>query len=89
MSYSIYLLHGLILTVVFANDPIRSFALKSPVHHWVVVFFSAVILICASTITYVWIERGGIDIGKRVLAVWEARGLKLHISKSLSPVKEE
>jgi peptidoglycan/LPS O-acetylase OafA/YrhL len=66
VSYGIYLLQGLVLTVVFLNDRARDIALRSPLGHWSMVLLCAMLLVIIATATHVVIERTGIDIGKRV-----------------------
>lgn len=66
VSYGIYLLQGLVLTVVFLNDRARDIALRSPLGHWSMILLCAILLVIIATATHVVIERTGIDIGKRV-----------------------
>jgi peptidoglycan/LPS O-acetylase OafA/YrhL len=77
VSYGIYLLQGLVITLVFASDPIRTFALGSPTQHWATVAACAIILLFVSAVTHVGIERVGIDFGKRVYLALES-GRKIH-----------
>jgi peptidoglycan/LPS O-acetylase OafA/YrhL len=66
ISYGIYLLQGLVLTLVYSVEPVRLFALASPGGHWLVTCGCAVILLAVAAATHSWIERTGIDLGKRI-----------------------
>ncbi len=68
ISYGIYLLQGLVLFLVFSLPQARALALSSPEMHWALMLLCAALLIVIATITHVWIERTGIDLGKRVSA---------------------
>lgn len=72
VSYGIYLLQGLVMTLVFASDSIRTFALGSPTQHWATVVACSIILLFVSALTHVGIERVGIDLGKRVYVALES-----------------
>ena len=47
ISYSLYLMQGLVLTLVFAIDPIRSFAMASPLNYWAIGIVCAGVLLVA------------------------------------------
>jgi peptidoglycan/LPS O-acetylase OafA/YrhL len=66
MSYSIYLMQGLVLTLVFAVPPVRDFAMSGPVRYWLVGGLCALLLVGASAATYRWVETPGIALGRRV-----------------------
>ena len=66
MSYGIYLLHGLVLTIVFAVAPVRAFALTSPFRFWATIMICAVIVVMIATVTLVTVERPGVALGRRV-----------------------
>jgi peptidoglycan/LPS O-acetylase OafA/YrhL len=66
VSYGIYLLHMLLLSVVFSLGSVVTFALRSPLQYWAVVLLSAVVLVILATAAHVWIERPGIELGNRV-----------------------
>ena len=74
VSYGIYLLQGLALAVVFRPGPLRAAALASPVHHWLLMLFCAVLLVVAATTAHVLVERPGIALGRRVAALLEKSG---------------
>jgi len=65
VSYGIYLLHGLILTCIFSSYRMRTFALYSAVNHWLVVTVTALAVIVVATVAHVFVERPGIELGKR------------------------
>jgi peptidoglycan/LPS O-acetylase OafA/YrhL len=66
ISYSLYLMQGLVLTVVFSNASIRTFAMASPLEYWVIGVVCACVLLLGSALSYVFIERPGIALGKRL-----------------------
>jgi len=65
VSYSLYLMQGLVLTVAFSNASIRTFAMASPQQYWAVGVLCACVLLLASALGYAFIERPGIALGKR------------------------
>ncbi len=74
MSYSLYLLHGVVLSAVFSSGTIKSFALSSPMRYWMVVALCGLILVALSTVTLVAVERPGIVFGRALgRRVTEAR----------------
>jgi peptidoglycan/LPS O-acetylase OafA/YrhL len=66
VSYGIYLLQGLILTLVFSIDRARNLVLASPLGYWSMVLLCAVLLVAVATFAHVGIERTGIELGKRL-----------------------
>lgn len=66
ISYSLYLMQGLVLTLVFAVTPVRDFAMASSQNYWVVGTVCAALLILAAVLGYALIERPGIALGKRL-----------------------
>lgn len=66
ISYSVYLLHGLILTGVFSLDGVRAFALETNVSYWLVIALCGLLLLLVATLSFVLIERPGIRLGKAV-----------------------
>jgi peptidoglycan/LPS O-acetylase OafA/YrhL len=72
LSYCIYLLHGLVFTVVFSFDVARSVALSSPAGHWAIVAICAAILLFFSTFAHVAVERPGIDLGRQACLALDA-----------------
>jgi peptidoglycan/LPS O-acetylase OafA/YrhL len=77
VSYGIYLLQGLVLTLVLPFDPVRAFALGSPVKYWATVLLCAVLLVTVACIAHVLVERPGIRAGKQASLLLEAWGLQL------------
>jgi peptidoglycan/LPS O-acetylase OafA/YrhL len=67
VSYSLYLMQGLVLTVVLSIGPVARFALSSPLAWWAVGTACAVLMVLAATAGYLWIERPGISLGRRVV----------------------
>jgi len=66
ISYSIYLLQGIVLTLVFAHPQVTAFALRSAANYWLVIFGSALALALLSAGSYVAIEKPGIALGRRL-----------------------
>lgn len=67
ISYSLYLMQGLVLTLVFAIDPIRNFAMASPQNYWAIGIVCACVLLLGAAIGYAFMERPGIAFGKRLI----------------------
>lgn len=65
VSYSIYLLQGLVLTIVFAVQPVREFAMTAAMQYWLVGILCALLLVAASVVSYRLVEKPGIAQGKR------------------------
>jgi peptidoglycan/LPS O-acetylase OafA/YrhL len=72
MSYSVYLLHGLIYAIVFASKPIALFSLASPLQHWTTILACAIVVLFVSSVTHARIERVGIAYGKKFAAAFDA-----------------
>jgi peptidoglycan/LPS O-acetylase OafA/YrhL len=66
VSYGIYLLQGLVLTLVFSIAQARNLVLASPLGYWSMVLLCAVLLVVVATCTHVAVERTGIELGKRL-----------------------
>jgi peptidoglycan/LPS O-acetylase OafA/YrhL len=81
ISYGIYLLQGPVLAVFVANRSIRALDLQSPLGHFLVSLLEAIALVALSTLTHRWIERPGIDLGRRLLST---RNMKHH-RESMTP----
>lgn len=67
ISYSLYLMQGLILTLVFSISPIRNFALQTALNYWLIGGVCAALLVVAAALGYAFIERPGIALGKRLI----------------------
>jgi peptidoglycan/LPS O-acetylase OafA/YrhL len=65
ISYSLYLVQGLVLSVVFAVPAIRDAAQADVLAHWLAGALCAVLLLVVSALCYVHIEKAGIRLGKR------------------------
>ena len=66
ISYSVYLLHGLILTGVFSVDGVRAYALASIASYWLIIAICGLLLLLVATLSFILIERPGIRLGKAV-----------------------
>jgi peptidoglycan/LPS O-acetylase OafA/YrhL len=66
ISYSLYLMQGLVLTLAFAAPPLRVFALDTAGGHWVVASVGACLLVLCAALGYALIEKPGIALGGRL-----------------------
>ena len=66
ISYSVYLLHGLVLSGFFTIGPVKNFALQSSAHYWLAVAWCSWLVILIAALSYLLIERPGISLGKQV-----------------------
>jgi peptidoglycan/LPS O-acetylase OafA/YrhL len=67
ISYSLYLMQGLVLTAVFAIAPLRTFAMASAQNFWAVGLLCVCALVFAASLGFFLIERPAIAFGKRLL----------------------
>ncbi|MHB1677589.1 MAG: acyltransferase family protein [Sulfuriferula sp.] len=67
ISYGIYILQGLALYTAFYYAPIRTFALGSALHYWLVVTMAGLGLVTAALIAHVTLELPGIETGKKLI----------------------
>jgi peptidoglycan/LPS O-acetylase OafA/YrhL len=72
ISYSLYLVQGLVLSAVFAVPAIRDAALADVLAHWLAGVLCAVLLLVVSALCYVHIEKVGIRLGKRWIQIRRA-----------------
>jgi peptidoglycan/LPS O-acetylase OafA/YrhL len=75
ISYSIYLMQGIALTVFYWPDSVRSFALSNDANFWLTVLPCALVLTISAAILHVLIERPGIALGRSVNKALAARKL--------------
>lgn len=66
ISYSVYLVHGLVLTGVFSNDAVRSYAMAGVGNYWLTIALCGLLVIAVAALGYLLIERPGIRLGKIV-----------------------
>ena len=66
ISYSLYLLQGLALKLIFAVDPLREFAMSGTLNYWIAGLLCAFCLTIAASLTYFFVELRGIHFGKKV-----------------------
>jgi peptidoglycan/LPS O-acetylase OafA/YrhL len=67
VSFGIYLLQGLVYSALFSIPGLRTFALGSPIAHWLLVTVAAVALVGLATIAHALIERPGVELGRYAL----------------------
>ncbi len=65
ISYSVYLLQGIVLTLVFAIPPLRDFGMRDVANYWVVGMLCACVLIAVAGLTFALVEQPCIRFGKR------------------------
>lgn len=66
ISYGIYLLQGLVITVFLSPRVLGAFATKGPAQFWLTALAITLTLACIAAATYHFIERPCIRIGKRL-----------------------
>ena len=66
ISYSIYLMQGLVLTTVFAITPVKNFAMASVLNYWTIGTLCLCLLLVCAALGYAFIERPGIALGKQL-----------------------
>jgi peptidoglycan/LPS O-acetylase OafA/YrhL len=81
ISYSVYLLQGIVLTLVFTVGPLRDFAMRAAANYWLVGVLCACVLIAAAGITFVFVERPCIALGKRFARRSDLPGAVRHESR--------
>jgi peptidoglycan/LPS O-acetylase OafA/YrhL len=64
ISFGVYLLQGLVLTLMFVGTPLGPLSLRSPAHHWGLMIAAGMILVLVATAAHALIERPGIALGK-------------------------
>lgn len=67
ISYSLYLMQGLVLTLIYSIPSIEAFALESALQYWLIGGVCASVLVTAAALGYAFIERPGIALGKRLI----------------------
>jgi len=68
VSYGIYLLQGAIFAGASSFPWVHTLDLSSPLGHWAVSLLEAMALLALATLAHRFIERPGIDLGRRQLA---------------------
>jgi len=71
ISYGIYLLHGIVYTLIYSLSAVRTFSGGSPLCFWITTFVSAALVALVSLAAHVLVERPGINFGRR-LGMWLA-----------------
>jgi peptidoglycan/LPS O-acetylase OafA/YrhL len=67
ISYSLYLMQGIVLSTVFTSIPIQHFAMASALNYWLTGILSMVVLFLCAALGYTYIERPGIALGKHLI----------------------
>ena len=68
ISFGIYLLQGAVFAGASSFQWVRAVDLRSPLGHWAVSMMEAIALVLLATLTHAFIERPGIDLGRRLFA---------------------
>jgi len=68
ISYGVYLLQGAVFAGASSFAWIRVLDLGSPLGHWAVSLLEAVVLVVLATLTHRFIERPGIDLGRKIVS---------------------
>jgi peptidoglycan/LPS O-acetylase OafA/YrhL len=77
ISYSLYLMHGLVLSLFFSVPVLRDFAMASAGAYWLAGSACGAVLIIAAAASYVGIEEPGIAWGKRMIRHMEKRRTRM------------
>lgn len=88
ISYSLYLMQGLVLTLVFAIAPLRDFAMASPLKYWAIGIVCVGVLLLSAALGYVFIERPGIAFGKRLIQRRALRQAGVDTAPAAGPLPE-
>jgi peptidoglycan/LPS O-acetylase OafA/YrhL len=88
ISYSLYLMQGLVLTGLWAMAPVAAFAQSSPAAHWAVGIVGTGLLVLVAAAGYVGVERPGIALGRRVAQRLVQRGWRRLASSSTAASSE-
>lgn len=66
ISYSVYLLQGIVLSLIFSAPALRDFAMRAPGDYWLVGMLCTCVLVVTASLTYFFVELPAIRLGKRV-----------------------
>lgn len=66
ISYSIYLLHGIVLYLIFTNINLITFAEFGFNNYLLLMPFISIVVVVVSAITFIFIEKPLVDIGRKV-----------------------
>ena len=67
ISYSVYLLQGLALALVYWNEPLRSISLSGTAAFWLLGVTCSIFLVSAAALTYLCIELPSIRLGRKYI----------------------
>jgi peptidoglycan/LPS O-acetylase OafA/YrhL len=70
ISYSVYLLQGIVLTLVLTPAPLRTFAMSAVGNYWLVGVLCACVLIAVAGLTFVFVEQPCIALGRLFTQRW-------------------
>ena len=80
ISYSLYLMQGLVLSLIFSIPSIRNYAMESALQYWFIGLVCAAALVIAAALGYAFIERPAIAVGRRLVR---------HPTRTLQIIKEK
>ncbi|MDR7006099.1 acyltransferase family protein [Paraburkholderia strydomiana] len=84
ISYGIYLLQGIPMTVLFWQEPFKAWAIISPTHYWASLLLCGTVLCIIASMTFAMIERPFIRLGKSLSKLrlpWSENGAAIDIHK--------
>jgi peptidoglycan/LPS O-acetylase OafA/YrhL len=73
ISFSLYMVHGLLINAAFGTGATLRYALRSPAHYWIVALAMTPILIMVASLSYLYIEKPGMAWGLRLAQKWDPR----------------
>lgn len=78
MSYSIYLTHNMISLLMVQSHFFRSLIVKSEMNMWLCTIVAFVICLSISMFTYQFIERKGVELGRKFLTAVKNKSTPIH-----------
>ena len=73
ISYSAYLLHGIVLTIIFSRPVLGNFATSGPWHFWITTLLCGIVVTLVASVTFVLIERPGVELGRHLYSRYVTR----------------
>lgn len=67
MSYSLYLMHGLIINLIVSIEQVRYHIKHSDMRFWVVTSILYAVVVASSSLTFLLIEKTGIHVGRNMI----------------------
>ena len=83
ISYSIYLLHGMVLYILFSQIPIANISEMTPSEYALLMPFLSVAVVLVSSVTFLLVEKTSMDFGKKFLLSRSIYSAKEIMTKAL------